>query len=93
MQIEMPPREALPDLTDAEYALMESRMSKGCQTCTECVGYTHHWIECWDETTQTDYVCRHCEVLGNVCDACWGTIEGCEFCGGEGVIAVDVDLN
>ena len=89
-----------PDAPDALQALAEdisvherderrsSKASPACRKCSECDG-DHHFIE------TGAYVCKHCELLAEGCEACdaTGAVDGdvdgdevCEECEGRGVI-------
>lgn len=74
-----------------------------CRRCTECEGYSHHWIpnmafgDDGEENNQAAYECKHCNALGDECRECYG--DGCNQwdddhdsvcggCDGEGVIHV-----
>lgn len=62
-----------------------------CRRCDECRGMSHHWMPdphpvSYDDERVWDYVCKHCDVVGEECEACWG--DGCEECGHEGVVPI-----
>ena len=56
-----------------------------CRRCSECADSSHHWIDTWTDAGN-DYACKHCPAEGRMCDRCLG--DGCDHCGGEGVIEV-----
>lgn len=76
-------------MTDSEYAAYLKRCEAGCRTCSECVGYSHHWIE--DPDFHSDYSCKHCPAVGEVCTECLG--EGCRDCDREGVMLLVPERN
>lgn len=55
-----------------------------CRRCSECPGAEHHWMDNYDAREETDpqFACKHCDVVGDECEACEGE-------GGDAV-AVDV---
>ena len=53
-----------------------------CRRCSECIGCEHHWIA--DPTPERDYVCKHCDAMGDMCLECSG--DGCESCKDSGVV-------
>jgi hypothetical protein len=62
-----------------------------CPRCSDCVGYTHHWMpdsmDPEDEEYEPgDFACKHCDQRGDECPECLG--EGCKACDGEGVIPI-----
>lgn len=75
---------------------------KKCRRCSECDGMSHHWIPNSDfgnddepeEISEAEYVCKHCDVLGEDCLHCFGDgdepgldrQEPCCVCDGEGVV-------
>lgn len=64
---------------------MAEREAYSCRVCSECQGYSHHWIDQCGETTSAIYThtCKHCNMTGCECEDCGG--EGCQHCEGEGV--------
>lgn len=63
----------------------EERAGYGCRVCSECQGYSHHWIEHCREAEWGMYthVCKHCDMTGMECEDCDG--DGCVNCDNEGV--------
>lgn len=76
-----------------------------CRRCSECRGCSHHWLENEDfggdesddneNPTGNDYVCKHCDVVGNECPVCHGEgylnlsdtdVSDCKRCDGSGVV-------
>ncbi len=60
-----------------------------CRACSECDG-NHHWID--GDMVESTHVCKHCDAIGDQCEACDGGGEGdggnglCVACAGYGVI-------
>ena len=66
---------------------------KTCRRCSECADSEHHWIEDYDDVTDTEYGCKHCQIRGVECGQCWGEgikpgtdDENCAKCSGHGVV-------
>jgi DnaJ-class molecular chaperone len=71
-----------------------------CRRCAECKDSPHHWMHNPDfgndepeaENPDADFICKHCEALGDECESCNGLGENftatgpCETCDGDGVI-------
>lgn len=75
-----------------------------CRRCSECQGCSHHWLpnsdfcnaDAPEELSQYEYVCKHCDAVGDACGCCGGSGEEyfndddtdiiCGACDGEGVI-------
>ena len=74
-----------------------------CRRCAECANSEHHWMDNGDfgndpddseYPTGNEYICKHCDAVGDECPECDGTGEGedavspmCPKCNGEGVVA------
>lgn len=58
--------------------------ARPCRRCSECPNSDHHWIEHFEEFDEGleegelifDHVCKHCGLLGNLCEACDGSGSG-----------------
>jgi hypothetical protein len=76
-----------------------------CRRCSECEGQDHHWLDNQDfgndpdeaeDPTGNQYVCKHCEAVGNECNECEGEGEimddeachgsECPVCDGRGIV-------
>ena len=53
-----------------------------CRRCSDCDGYSHHWLyngafgDEREENNEAAYVCKHCNALGDECGECRG--DGCD---------------
>jgi hypothetical protein len=70
-----------------------------CRRCAGCPDQCHHWLEGgppWKEDGAPvgAYACKHCDALGNACEACGADPEfddeptDCDVCGGCGIAEV-----
>ncbi len=67
--------------------------NQSCRRCSECCGYSHHWIPvCDPDRPAVSADCKHCDETGYECPHCSGagvdpgTGESCDYCGTEGYI-------
>ena len=80
-----------------------------CRRCAECSQSEHHWLDNDDfgnldnpenpASVNAEYVCKHCDALGNECGACSGEggydVDGddeCGMCDGTGIKAVKPEV-
>lgn len=82
------------------------RTPDDCPNCSECVGYSHHWIpDSQEDPDLPEYACKHCSARGTECENCNGegcrvvsfdqgrfqAGELCNHCNREGIILVSAD--
>lgn len=81
------PHSSLPHLSAKEYQVYCARMTTFCQTCGECIGSQHHWIEDFEVGMPGSFGCKHCDARGEECPECFG--DGCDKCCGEGIVQLN----
>lgn len=58
--------------------------------CSICDGLTHHWVADPPDDMRYTHACKHCPVVGDMCETCHetGLVNGveCPACQAEGVI-------
>lgn len=57
-----------------------------CRRCSECQGYSHHWLSNpnfgSDDNRAYEFECKHCEAAGEECPVCdgRGSVSGRSLC-------------
>ena len=62
-----------------------------CKKCEVCAESSHHWVDNpTGDATDPQYICKHCDAVGDACETCWGEDRppdfACPECDGEGIM-------